>query len=156
MRVRLLAAVAAALLFAGLAPAQLTQMGPTNPVTGAAGGLTYDPTYQRSYLPAVRDAGGAVAVLPLPPAATGGGWVYATSDDGLWAGGYVFAATGRSWAARWAAGGGVELLDVTAAVPGAYWGYPVRFLPGGAAVVAGWRAGPNGRAAYFEYLWPAP
>jgi len=147
MRLRLLAACAATLILAGLAPAQTYYPYSTSP-GGSAGQTLGHPDHL--FHPAVRVAG---AVEPLPEPAGWYGFAYTVSASATVAGGLEYTPGGRL-AAVWVHDGAGWLphrtLDVTAALP-VYFAFPTAALDTGDVLLQG--VGYDGRTR--TYLWAA-
>lgn len=147
MRLRLMAAAAAVLLFAGLAPAQSYFVPYSTGVGGQAGQLLGTGDYL--FHPAVK-VGGVVTALPD----AGEGWygfAYCLSAGATTAGGYVYSPTGQRLAAVWEKVDGVWVLDRAADLTAGryFFSYPWAALDDGTVVMAGYTYA--GRVEYFAW-----
>lgn len=147
MRVRVLAAVAAVLVVAGLAPAQSYFVPYSTSVGGQAGQLLGTGDYL--FHPAVK-VGGVVTALPD----AGEGWygfAYCLSSTANTAGGYIYSPEGVRLAAVWEKVGGEWVLDRAAdfTTRGYFFSYPYAALNDGSVVMMGYTYA--GRVEYFVW-----
>lgn len=147
MRLRLLAACAATLILAGLAPAQSYFVPYSTSVGGQAGQLLGTGDYL--FHPAVK-VGGVVTALPD----AGEGWygfAYCLSADAATAGGYVYSPTGQRLAAVWELVDGEWVLDRAADFTGRgyFFSYPYAALNDGSVIMMGYTYA--GRVEYFAW-----
>ncbi len=144
MRLRLLAACAAVLVFAGLAPAQRFDAYTTS-AGGQAGQWVPGNTL---FYPAVK-VGGVLEHLPTGPvagqdaeqAAGNFGFAWCLSADARVAGGYLYTPAGTRHAVVWyhddEFGWSVHRTGVLAPAMGAFFAYPTVVHPDGTAAVGG-------------------
>lgn len=147
MRLRLLAAAAAVLVSAGLAPAQTYFAPYTTSAGGQAGQLLGTPDHL--FHPAVKVGG---VVTQLPDAGEGWyGFAYCLSADAETAGGYVYSPTGQRLAAVWEKVDGEWVLDRAADFTGRgyFFSYPYAALNDGSVVMMGYTYA--GRVEYFVW-----
>lgn len=147
MRLRLLAAGAAVLVFAGLAPAQRFDAYTTS-VGGQAG--QYYPGDTLFY-PGLKLAGPTGPVTPLPVPATWYGFAYCLSSTANTAGGYIYSPTGVRLAAVWELVDGEWVLDRTADFTprGYFFSFPYAAYNDGSVLMMGYTY--SGRVEYFVW-----
>lgn len=146
MRIRILAAGAAVLVFAGLAPAQSYFVPYTTSSGGQAGQLLGVPNHL--FEPAVK-VGGVVTELPQP--ADWYGFAYCLSNTANTAGGYIYSPEGVRLAAVWEKVDGEWVLDRAADFTprGYFFAYPYAAYNDGSVLMMGYTY--SGRVEYFVW-----
>ena len=146
MRLRLLAAVAAVLVFAGLAPAQSYFVPYTTSSGGQAGQLLGVPN--NLFEPAVK-VGGVVTELPQP--ADWYGFAYCLSANATTSGGYSYLPDGRRLATVWVHDGSGWVMDraFDFTPRGYFFAYPYAAYNDGSVLMMGYTY--SGRVEYFVW-----